>query len=132
MPNRLVSAAKLCLVAALVMAAIPTASGQPSGYLFQLPGPNVPGSRFFSFIADANPFTPFVDKSGPQSASQVLAKPDGTKFYFIGSGAGGVQSIDNTFGTFRSVNGITGTATAAAITPDGKYLLVGGTDLFVV
>jgi uncharacterized protein (TIGR03437 family) len=132
MPNRFVSTAKLCLVAGLLLAALPAAYSQPTGYLFQLPGPNVPGSRFFSFIGDANPFTPLVDKNGPLSANQVLAKPDGTKFYFIGAGTGGVQSIDNTFSTFRSVNGIVGSATAAAITPDGKYLLVGGSDLYIV
>ncbi len=132
MLTRFVSTAKLCLVAALFLAVGFSAYAQPTGYLFQLPGANVPGSRFFAFIGDANPFTPLVDKNGPLSATQVIGKPDGTKFYFIGSGSGGVQSIDNTFSTFRSVNGITGTATTATMTPDGKYLLVGGSDLFIV
>ncbi len=119
-----------CIVLSLPWA--PTLSGQSSGYLFQLPGANIPGSRFFGFIYDSNPFAPLVDKSGPLSATQVLAKPDGSKFYFIGSGSGGVQSIDSSFGTFRSVNGILGTPTAAAMTPDGKYLLIGGADLYIV
>ena len=135
--NRYVSlVARLCLVASFCLALGITAFGQSSGYLFQLPGANVPGSRFFAFVYDSNPFSPLVDKSGPLSATQVLAKPDGTKFYFIGTGSGGVQSIDSGFNTFRSVNGIlpntSGTITAAAMTPDGKYLLVGGADLYIV
>jgi uncharacterized protein (TIGR03437 family) len=126
-------AARFCLLAVLFITVSITATAQqPNGILFQLPGANVSGSRFFGFAADANPFSPFVDKSGPLSASQVLVTPNGSKFYFIGSGTGGVQSIDNTFGTFRSVNGILGTVTAAAVTPDGKYLLVGGQDLYIV
>ena len=131
--NRYVSlVARLCLVASFCLALGINAFGQSSGYLFQLPGANVPGSRFFAFVYDSNPFSPLVDKSGPLSATQVLAKPDGTKFYFIGTGTGGVQSIDGGFNTFRSVNGILGNPTAAAITPDGKYLLVGGADLYIV
>lgn len=131
--NRYVSLlARLCLVALVCLAMGATAVAQSSGYLFQLPGANVPGSRFFGFVYDANPFSPLVDKSGPLSATQVLAKPDGTKFYFIGSGSGGVQSIDSGFNTFQSINGILGTVNAAAITPDGKYLLVGGASLFIV
>lgn len=131
--NRYVSlVARLCLVASVCLALGANAFAQSSGYLFQLPGANVPGSRFFAFIYDSNPFSPAVDKSGPLSATQVIAKPDGTKFYFIGSGTGGVQSIDGTFDTFQSVNGILGNPTAAAISPDGKYLLVGGSDLYIV
>lgn len=131
--NRQVSlVARLCLVASFCLALGVNASGQSSGYLFQLPGANVAGSRFFGFVYDANPLSPLVDKSGPQSATQVLAKPDGTKFYFIGTGTGGVQSIDGGFGTFRSVNGILGNPTAASMTPDGKYLLVGASDLYIV
>ena len=72
----------LFALATLSLATAVTAFGQPNGLLFQLPGPNISGSRFFGFVSDANPFTPFVDKSGPQSATQVIAKPDGTKFYF--------------------------------------------------
>jgi uncharacterized protein (TIGR03437 family) len=131
--NRYVSlVARLCLVALVCLAMGATAFAQSSGYLFQLPGANVPGSRFFGFVYDANPFSPAVDKSGPLSATQVIAKPDGTKFYFIGSGSGGVQSIDKGFNTFQSINGILGNATTAAITPDGKFLLVGGASLYII
>jgi uncharacterized protein (TIGR03437 family) len=131
--NRHVSlVARLCLVALVCLAVGATAFAQSSGYLFQLPGANVPGSRFFGFVYDANPFSPAVDKSGPLSATTVIAKPDGTKFYFIGQGSGGVQSIDSGFNTFQSINGILGNVATATITPDGKYLLLGGDNFYIV
>ena len=136
--NRSVSlVARLCLVASFCLALSINAFGQTSGYLFQLPGPNIPGSVFSAFAYDSNNLgVPLVNKNGPLSATQVIAKPDGTKFYFIGSGSNGVQSIDSGFNTFSSLNGIkpnnAGAITAATITPDGKYLLVGGDTLYIV
>ena len=95
-----------------------------AGYVFELPGPTIAGAHFQAFGYNANPFNAIFDALGPTSADQVVALPDGSKFYMLGAGGGGLESIDPAFTTFRSINGIAGTACTIALTPNGKYLLI--------
>ena len=120
------------LLSAAALSPTVQAQSQGAGYIFVVPGATSAASRFQAFPYAATPLTPSVDRSGPQGVGRVIAKADGSKFYFIGSGASGIQSLDSTFTTFSSVNGLPAAASAVAITPDGRYLLIGSSDLYVV
>jgi uncharacterized protein (TIGR03437 family) len=129
MLNRNVSLAVcLCLAASVV------ALGQPgAAYVFLLPGITSQGSRIQTYPYAANPFNPSADVLGPQGAAQVFAKPDGTRFYILGSGGNtSLQSTDQNLTSFRSINGLGAPPTSIAITPDGKFLLVGADSLYIV
>lgn len=116
-----------------VCAAVFGQGNQGAGYLFQLSGPNSSGGQFFGFVANANPFNPVFTASGPAGVSKIVAKPDGSKFYVLGSsGSNALQSADPTFTRFTSINGLGALPTAIAMTPDGKYLLVGADALYVI
>jgi uncharacterized protein (TIGR03437 family) len=93
--------------------------------------PPASGNTLFQgFAADGSCTTPAVNANGPTGVSQIVAKPDGTKFFLLGTG--GIQSVDPGFSSFQALNGITGTPTAMAISPDGRYLYVGASGLFIV
>src|ERR1700738_1195730 len=92
-----------------------------SSYIFQLPGQTGLttqivglGDNDFSRIAGPG--------NGPAGASKVLATPNGSKFYILAPG--GVFSANPTLSAITKVPAISGAASAAEITPDGKYLLV--------
>lgn len=63
-----------------------------------------------------------IGNTGPAGPNQIIAKPDGSKFYVLG--AAGLDSIDPAFTTPKPINGFTGTLTQGTMTPDGRYLLV--------
>src|SRR5207237_431246 len=69
--------------------------------------------------------------AGPAGLFKILVKPDGTKFYLVGTNS--IQAADASFtsGSFHTINGILA-PTAAALTPDGKYLLVGADKLYII
>ncbi len=137
MLNRYFSLAVFVCIAAS-MAAL----GQNPGaeYLFQLPNNSSP--VFVPYNALANPLNPLPNTAaGPNSINAVVAMPDGSKFYLIGANA--LQSVDANFQNATGINltepsGLVPNITAATLTPNGKYLLVGTTDsnsqsyLFVV
>ena len=99
---------------------------QGTGYVFELPGANSAGSSLQGFIYNGNFLGPDIPTvSGPVGASQIIAKPDGSKFYVVGANAGGLESVDPTFTNFSAISGISGIVCSAVITPDGRRLLVG-------
>ncbi len=98
---------------------------QGTGYVFELPGPASAGSNLQGFVYNGSFLSPEVSATGPAGARQIIAKPDGSRFYILGANTGGFQSIDPTFTSFSAINGIVGAVCTAAITPDGRYLLVG-------
>lgn len=126
MSNRNVSLAVCLCIASW------TAFGQGSRYVVELSG----GTLFDGFLADGNSASPTfddtADSAAPGNVTQVIAKPDGSQFYIVG--ASGVQSVTPTFaaGSFTTIAGISGTPTAAALSPDGRYLYVGATGLYIV
>ena len=132
MSNRNVSLAiGVCLAASISVLA---QTNQGVGYLFQLPGASSSGGQFFPFLETANPFNPIISTAvGPSGTFEILPLPAGNKFYLIGtSGANGLQSVDPTFTNFHSVNGLGAAPTAAAVTPDGKHLIVGADALYII
>ena len=121
----------LSLVVLVCIAASMPAFGQNPGaeYVFQLPGTSSP--QFVPYNALANPLTALAVTSGPNGINGIVAMPDGSKFYLIGST--GIQAVDPTFQNFTGINlteptGLAPTITAATITPNGQYLLVGTLD----
>src|SRR5438477_5751582 len=106
----------LCLLTVSLL--VVGAAGQAQN-IFVLPGSNsntnnvtvVSGSSLTSlgsFTAGAASFT-------------VLAKPDGSKFYIVANqGSQTVTALDSSFTNPRSLGNFGTSATAAAITPDGK------------
>src|SRR5580704_8257632 len=94
---------KLSFAACLCVAASTTTFGQNQGvgYLFQFSNPlttTSPSQQFFGYVANANPLSPIVTANGPSGIARIIPKPDGSKFYLIGSsGATAVQSANSTF-----------------------------------
>lgn len=132
----------LSLVVLVCVAASVAALGQNPGaeFLFQLPGSTANG-QFVPYNALANPMAALSNTSGPNGINTIIAMPDGSKFYLIGTNA--IQAVDPTFQNFHGINitepsGLTPTITAATVTPNGTYLLIGTLDsnnnsyLFVV
>lgn len=122
----------LSLAVCVSMAAgtVALAQNQGKGYLVQFPGPEEPGARFLAYTADATPLIADVDALGPENSHQLIAKPDGSKFYIIGDGP--IQVIDATLSNFQTLNGISGAVRVARITPDGRLLLIAADQLYIV
>ncbi len=130
MLNRLFSLALLVYLAAVSAAyGQGSTNNQGQSYLLQVPGATVSNGTFIGFLDNANPLNSFVTTTGPIGLTRVIPKPDGSKFYLIGTGA--VESIDGAFATgAHIVNGLPGSPQAVALTPDGQTLLIGSTDQF--
>lgn len=127
MLNRFVSlVAFVCLAVA--------AFGQPcntpgASCLFQQPGTNQNSGGFVVVPAGSSALNVLASPTGPIGLSYVIAKPDGSKFYLVSPSQ--IQSIDGAFSAApQLISGISGLPTAAAITPDGKTLVVGTQDSF--
>ncbi len=107
-----------------VMSAAAFAQGnQGTGWVFEIANTASASGQFQGFVYNASSIgTPVFSNTGPTGAIQVIAKPDGSKFYVPGSG--GLDSFDPAFSTPKTINGLTGTPTQAVITQDGRYLLV--------
>lgn len=120
------------LAISVYLGIIATAFGQPTSnsglsFLVQEPGPLSSSGAFSIYLDNSNPLNSIANTTGPIGLGYVLAKPTGTGFYLIGPGL--IESIDGAFATApRIVSGLPGPPTAAALTPDGKLLLVGATD----
>lgn len=85
-------------------------------------------------VISTDPFTPQLNISGvPAGAFQVIPKTDGTKYYVISAQAGGVTILNHNLAQPRALTGISGTPSKAAISPDGRILVVisGNTVYFV-
>src|ERR1700722_10576455 len=109
MLNRTVSLG-LCL-SVIVGAAFAQSSNQGTGYVFEFATSSAASGQFQGFIYNsASLGTPVFNTAGPASANQVVPKPDGSKFYIVGSG--GVDDFNPSFTTPATINGISGTPNA--------------------
>jgi uncharacterized protein (TIGR03437 family) len=130
MSIRNVTAAVVVCIAAGV-----AAFGQPgAGYVFQLPGPNTSNGQIYGYPYAANPLSANpsaggVTSQGPNGTYQIVAKPDGSGYYVLGAT---LQIANPSFSTFTSVNGISGTPTAIAVSPNGSYAVVGAGDVYIL
>jgi uncharacterized protein (TIGR03437 family) len=121
MLNRNVSLA-LCL-SVIAGSAFAQSSNQGTGYIFEFANAAGATGQFQAFLYNTQSLgTPVFGNTGPVGANQVIPKPDGSKFYIVGSG--GVDDFNPAFATPASINGILGSPTQAIISPDGRFLLV--------
>ena len=123
MLNRNVSLA-LCL--SVIAGAAFAQSNQGTGYIFEFATASGASGQFQGFTYNtASLGTPAFSATGPTGSNQVVAKPDGSKFYVVGSG--GVDDFNPTFTTPLSLNGISGSIGQVIISPDGRFLLIAST-----
>jgi len=112
---------------AFLMASM-AALGQTS-YVFQLPG-QTSNSRAVVGWGDDNFSRTISSNNGPQSSFSIVPTPSGNKFYILAGN--GIQSANATLTTFTPIAGITATVSSAAVSPDGKFLLVVADHLYVI
>jgi uncharacterized protein (TIGR03437 family) len=123
----------LSLVVFAHLAAAAALSAQ-SSYVFQLPGLGTAqtASPKITGVGD-NDFSRVVTSAGSATlagASKVIATPNGLKFYILTSN--GVLSANSGLSTLAPLSAIAGAATDAQVTPDGKYLFVLTSHLYIV
>src|SRR5437588_8018656 len=95
-------AAVLC--AAVEIAALGQTSNQGTSYLFLEPGQQSAGARMVAYVSAVNNLNVAFDGSGPVGAFKVLAKPDGSKFFILGTqGTSALQSANSSFSQFSTV-----------------------------
>ena len=110
-----------CVICLFFAAAGLQAQGQQE--VFGLPGANSTGNTVQVF--SSNPFSNVNTFTAGAGTFQLLAKPDGSKFYAIAnSGSSTVTVVPNGFTNARSLVNLGTQATAAAISEDGKRLAV--------
>jgi uncharacterized protein (TIGR03437 family) len=121
MLNRTVSLA-VCL-SVIAGAALAQSISPGTGYVFEFANSSGASGQLQAFTYNTTSLnTPVFSTTGPLGANQVIPKPDGTKFYVVGSG--GIDDFGPSFSTPAALNGISGAPTQAIISPDGRYLLV--------
>jgi uncharacterized protein (TIGR03437 family) len=120
----------LTLAVGVCLAASVAVFGQPgAGYVFQLPGQSSGSGQLYGYPYAATPLTAAINALGPNGAYQIVAKPDGTGYYLVGTT---LQIANNGFTTFTTINGIASAPTAIAASPDGNYVVVGAGDAYVI
>jgi uncharacterized protein (TIGR03437 family) len=113
----------VCLSVIAGAAFAQTSSNQGTGYIFEFADSASASGQFQGFVYNTGSLgTPVFNATGPAGAHQVIAKPDGSEFYVVGTG--GIDDFNPTFTSPATINGISGTPTQVIITPDGRYLLI--------
>ena len=111
---------KLVLSALVCLPFLPAALQAQN--VFVLGGLNSSNSNVLVY---SSTFTQIGSFNAGYAPFEVLAKPDGSEFYVISSsGSQTVTATDNTFQNAMSLGNLGTQATSAALTPNGKYLLV--------
>ncbi len=111
------------LVVCLSLLSAAAFAQNPQGVGYAVEFTSSGSGQFQLFPENPSTFTTAsVGSTGPTGPNQLIAKPDGSKFYVLGST--GLDSIDPAFTTPKAINGLTGTFTQAVISPDGRYLVV--------
>lgn len=88
-----------------------------------LPGAKTPGGNVTVYLRD--PLSPVSAFAAGSSSFTMLEKPDGTKSYVVAfAGAQTVTVVDSSFLNPRSIGTFDLQASAAAMTPDGRRLVV--------
>ncbi|MDQ2948687.1 MAG: hypothetical protein M3Y27_22570 [Acidobacteriota bacterium] len=118
----------LSLFAVACLLAITAAQGQN---LFLVPGANSTSAA--GAVISGNSLAPLGSFSAGAGAFQVVATPSGNKYYVIAnSGSATITALDSNFSNPRSLGNLGLQATAAAITPDGRRLLVVAGTLHII
>ncbi|MDP8980923.1 MAG: hypothetical protein M3O35_10060 [Acidobacteriota bacterium] len=115
-----------CIAVALCLLAAPSAIQAQD--VFVLPGSA--SSNTNVIVASAASLSSLGTFNAGAGAFQVLAKPDGTKFYVI-SNSGVVTVVNSAFTNAQQIAALPQPPTAAVITPDGRRLLVTAGRLYI-
>ncbi|HEV8413013.1 MAG TPA: hypothetical protein VGQ49_05420 [Bryobacteraceae bacterium] len=122
----------LSLVVLVHLAAAAAVSGQTS-YVFQLPR-SVPSGITPKITAvgdnDASRTVSSASSAALIGASKVIATPNGSTFYILTPN--GVLAANSTLSTLTPLSAISGAATDAQVSPDGRYLFVAAGHLYIV
>ncbi len=118
----------LSLVICVYLTAVAAAFAQ-SSYIFELPGQTGLTTQITG-LGDNDFHRAVSSANGPAGAYRVLATPSGSKFYVLAPG--GIFSGDAALAGLTPLSVVTGTVTAADVTPDGKYLWVVADHLYIL
>jgi len=100
--------------------------------LFQFFSQPNSSTLFSGYIDSGNLATPLISGNGPAGIAAIIPSPLTGGYYLIGvSSATSIQASDSTLTNFTTLNGPGAAPTAAAVTPDGKYLVVGADALYI-
>lgn len=95
----------------------------PQGVGYAVQFASTASGKFQVFPENASTFaTSSAGNTGPAAPSQIVAKPDGSKFYMVGENT--LADISPNFSSITDVNGLSGTFSSAVISPNGTYLLL--------
>ena len=120
----------LSLWLSVSIAASVAAFGQSgTGYVFELPGQNSSSGQIYGYPYSGNPLTASINTLGPNGTYQLVAKPDGTGYYVVGTT---LQIANTNFSTFTTVNGIASAPTTVAASLDGNYAVVGAGQVYIL
>lgn len=125
MPCKFAVTAFICLGA--------LATGVSAQNVAVLPGPS--GTATSIPIYAANPLAQSTIATTPAGVFQMIGKPDRLKFYAIsGNPASAITVLDGNFANPRQISAaITAPPTVAAMSPDGRWLIVGaGASAYVI
>lgn len=130
MSNRNFPLAILVCLASSVAAFGAATPGQE--LLFQFFSQPNSSTLFSGYIDSGNLATPLVSSNGPAGIAAIIPSPKTGGFYLIGlQSPTSVQASDSTLTNFTTLNGLGAAPTAAAVTPDGNYLLVAADALYI-
>ena len=122
----------LSLVVLMHLAAVAVVSAQTS-YVFQLPGSlqnGIPPQITGVGDNDASRMVTSASTTTLLGAFKVIATPNGTKFYILTPN--GVLSTNSTLSGLTPLSALGVAPTDAQVTPDGRYLFVVGSQLYIV
>lgn len=122
--------AVLCLLA---IAAAGLQAQPGNSVLFRLPGPGA-GQSYEVYSASAAQVAQIGSFAGPTGGYRVIPKPDGTRYYIIASSSlSPLTTIQSNLTGLENFSTIAGAGAAAAgISPDGRFLLIVTTRLYVI
>ena len=122
--------AVLCLLA---IAAAGLQAQPGNSVLFRLPGAGA-GQSYEVYSATAAQVAQIGSFAGPTGGYRVIPKPDGTKYYIIASSSlSPLSSIQSNLTGLENFSTIAGSgATAAGLSPDGRFLLIVTTRLYII
>ena len=120
----------ICVIG-LAFAATSLVQAQTNQNVFAVPGANSTQTNVAAFAA--NPFSSITGFTAGPGTFQVVAKPDGSKFYAIAnSGSSTITVVSNSFTNPANVANLGTNATAAAMSEDGKRLAVAAGLLHII
>ncbi len=102
-----------------------------SSYIFQLPGANATGTQIIG-LGDDNFSRSVSNANGPAGAYQILATPNGGTLYIVSPTGIQAAPANTSLSPLTPISGIAGTILSAAITPNGKYLLVVADHFYII